>query len=739
MKTTPLIFFYLVSISLFSQTDTAKVQVDVPEVIITADKFPNSRQNLAQQAFVIDAQVLKRLNAQTTADALQMTGSVMVQKSQQGGGSPVIRGFEASRVLLVIDGVRMNNMVYRTGHLQNIITVDNNILDRIEVLYGPSSTIYGSDALGGVVHMRTKNPILATDKKFNTAGAALFRYGSVNNEYTGHLDFSFASRKFGSLTSVTVSSFGDLKQGRYELNGTDSYWDRNYYAKRVDSGNGTSSDSAYSNSKPWVQKGSGYKQYDVLQKFLFKQNEKADHLINVQFSTTSNVPRYDRLAVEASATKLKDAEWYYGPQQRLLAAYEFNYKNAGFLDAIRIGANYQNIEESRHNRGFGKRFRTSRIETVNVVGVHADFQKTIKAHKVGFGAEGQFNFLKSKALETDAKVDTTQSASTRYPDGKNNMNYIAVYGTHTYTINPKLILAEGIRYNYVSLHSTLTSGSSEFFPFAFNEIKNTYHAVSGNLSLVALPGAGFRIAVLGSSGFRAPNVDDVAKIFESAPGSVIVPNNKLKPEYTINGELTVEKRFSNVFTLYATGFYTYFFNAISTDLTTFNGQDSIDYDGTLSRVLTYVNKSRAYIAGVNVVAEAKPTSWLTLYASFCYTHGRIITDSVPYPLDHIPPIYGRLGFRTNYKWLQTEFFTLFAGKKKIKDYNMLGEDNFGQGTPPDNLPGWATLNFRVGFYPVKYFGIDLGCDNITDLKYRQFASGISAPGRNFFVSARVRW
>ena len=130
------------------------------EVVVYANKFAEKFKRVAQTVDVLKSR--EQLNYQTnTADVLINSGKLFVQKSQQGGGSPVIRGFEASRILLMVDGVRMNNAIYRAGHLQNIISIDNMVLDRVEVLYGPSSTIYGSDALGGVVNMFTKNPVLS--------------------------------------------------------------------------------------------------------------------------------------------------------------------------------------------------------------------------------------------------------------------------------------------------------------------------------------------------------------------------------------------------------------------------------------------------------------------------------------------------------------------------------------------------------------------------------------------------
>lgn len=727
----------------YAQVDSADMQVNMLDVVIADSKFEGPRQNTARQAILISREQIEQINAQRTGDVLMNSGAAFVQMSQQGGGSVVLRGFEASRVLMVVDGVRMNNILYRAGHLQNIITIDNNVLDRIEVLYGPSSTVYGSDALGGVVHMRTKNPTLAYSKKFVSTGTAMFRYGSVNNELTGHVDVSLGGKKFASLTSATFSRFGDLRMGNYVTNQTAGLWTRDYYQSRTNTydslGNVTGQkDTAIANKVNNLQVGSGYWQYDLLQKFLYQQNENISHVLNIQFSNSSNVPRYDRLAVTNSNTILQDAEWYYGPQQRLLAAYDFNMKKAGPFDMVSFGANYQNIVESRNNRGFDKTFRTERTEKVHVIGFHVDMKKVIKRHDVNFGIDGQFNILKSTAVGRNVNVDTTRAADTRYPDGKNNMNYVAAYATHTWKISDKLLINDGLRYNLVTMHSTLTESSKEFYPLPYSEIKNVYNAVSGNLGIVGLPGKGFRVAALFSTGFRAPNVDDMSKIFSSVPGNVVVPNNRLKPEYTLNGEMTIEKSFVGKIRLSATGFYTYFINAITADKATFNGADTIVYDGVPSNITTMVNKGRAYTTGITASAEADITSWMSLFVSFTYTYGRILTDTTPYPLDHIPPIYGRVGVKTGYKWVSGEFFTVFNGKKRKADYNMLGEDNFNQGSGTD-LPGWFTLNARIGFKPVKWFGLDLGCDNLMDLRYRHFASGISAPGRNFFVKARFSW
>src|SRR4030095_9895710 len=196
------------------QTDTARKISVLDEVVFSANKFAERKRYIVQRIDVIPRRFIAQVNAQNTGDLLINTGNVFVQKSQQGGSSPVLRGFEASRVLLVVDGIRMNNAIYRAGHLQNVITVDQNMLDRLEIMYGPSSTLYGSDALGGMVHMITKPVKVATaGESFSSSGTGFLRYSSVNDEKTGHFDINLGTRKFGFLTSVTYSYFGDMRMG----------------------------------------------------------------------------------------------------------------------------------------------------------------------------------------------------------------------------------------------------------------------------------------------------------------------------------------------------------------------------------------------------------------------------------------------------------------------------------------------------------------------------------------------
>jgi hemoglobin/transferrin/lactoferrin receptor protein len=210
-------------------TDTTDVE-SFEEILVSSQRFQQRRKETPRQIEVVSAKRLSELQPATLGDALINTGQVFVQKSQMGGSSPVLRGFEASRVLMVIDGVRMNNATYRAGHLQDIITIDPFILDRMEVNFGAGSTLYGSDALGGVLYFKTKDPSLG---EFSVKPTATMRYLSASNSVIGNVGLKVQSKKVGLLLSATRSQFGDLRSGSKNYSDWDTFGLLPRYVGRV--------------------------------------------------------------------------------------------------------------------------------------------------------------------------------------------------------------------------------------------------------------------------------------------------------------------------------------------------------------------------------------------------------------------------------------------------------------------------------------------------------------------------
>lgn len=728
-----------ITVALFAQESEAdSISVStMEEVVFSANKFTEKKKNVVQKIDVISQRTIARYNTQNTGDLLINTGNVFVQKSQQGGSSPVLRGFEASRVLLVVDGIRMNNAIYRAGHLQNVITIDQNMLERAEILYGPASTLYGSDALGGVIHLRTKSPKISDKKSFLVTGTAFARYSSANDEKTIHANASLGGKKFGWLQAYTFSNFGDMKMG-------DNYPDKYPNFGRRDSMIVTTDgmDNVVVNPDDRVQRFSGYKQWDIAQKFLFQQSSKVSHLLNVQLSNSTNVPRYDRLQDkrnfgDARGTTLRYAEWFYGPQKRIMGAYELNVTKLPIFDALRANINYQDIEESRQQREYRRYDRfDSRVEKLKVWGFVVDTRKIFGNNELTIGIDGQLNDVKSVATRTNLSTGAVSSLDSRYPNGKNKMNYYGLFIHHILKMNDgKLILNDGMRVQAVRLSSNIVDNS--FFKLPVTNFEQDNTSVTGNLGLIYLPTPNFRIAAGLSSGFRSPNLDDLTKIFDfSIARRIFVPNADIKPEYTYNSDLSVSGTVAEKISFELTGFYTWFRNAIVAAPFTLNGQDSIDYNGVMSAVYASQNRNKAYLYGANANAKIDLCSNVSFASTISYTYGRLTKfDGSKAPLDHIPPVFGKtsLDYHTT-KW-NAELFAIYNGWKKIKNYNPDGEDNQQYATP-DGMPSWATFNFRGSYAFHKNLTLQLAVENILDRNYRYFASGFSAPGRNFIVALR---
>ncbi|MEI6086657.1 MAG: TonB-dependent receptor [Bacteroidota bacterium] len=697
------------------------------EVFVYANKFPESLKKIAQTVkVIIDKNALN--NQPNAGDVLLNSGAVFVQKSQQGGSSPIIRGFEASRVLLMVDGVRMNNAIYRSGHLQNIITVDNAILDRMEVIYGPSSTIYGSDALGGVVNMFTKNPVLSKSGKIQTTGNTLVRYATATEEIKEHIDFNIASGKWASLTSITNGVFGDVIQGANRQSAYPNFGLKPFFVQRV-----ANSDSAFVNQNPNKQIASDYMQLDITQKILFQPNEHTQHLINIQIGNSSNVQRYDRLTEVAGGAPVY-AEWYYGPQIKNLASYQYSdSKMQGFFQELKIIASFQDIEESRITRRFKNNNKDSRWERVNVWGFNADAKHYSGKNELHFGLESYTNYVSSTAERLNVNTGILSRIATRYSDGPTKMSSNAIYGQHTFKINDVWTLNEGLRLNLVRLDARFADTTLMHFPFVRAEQNNL--AVTGNLGLVYATPKNFRIAFLLGSGFRSPNVDDLTKVFDTKTGYVVVPNKDLKPEYTYNAEVNFNQMMDQ-FSFGGSLFYTLFRNAIVVDKAQFNGQDSIMYQGVKSAVYSPQNKAKANVFGFSLNATYKFDKQTSLDAVYTYTKGTYKNAGVSIPLDHIPPTYGKVALKHKRDIWLVEGYSLFNGWKKMADYNLNGEDNQQYATS-DGMPSWFTLNVRGEINFGKKLAAQMQVENILDRNYRYFASGISAPGRNFVFSIKA--
>ena len=695
------------------------------EVVVSANRVQERKADIPQQIDVLTARQIRLQNPATTADALLNTGWVFVQKSQLGGGSPVLRGFEANKVLLVVDGVRLNNAIYRAGHLQNILSIDANSLERVEILNGAGAVPYGSDALGGVISLITKSPRLADSAGLRVHSSHLLRYATAAREKTAHTDFSLGWRRWATFSSLTATDFGDLRKGR---NGSDKYPGFGEVRTYVERQNGR--DVVVPNPEPDRQKFTGYQQLDAVQKVLFQPRTGQRHLLNLQYSTTSNIPRFDRLQTYRNGA-LRYAEWEYGPQKRFLGSYQLELtRSAGWFDQLRLTPAVQAVQESRLVRDFGKDIRQENTERVRVLSANLDLLKAIGRHELRYGAELTHNTVHSIGEGVNVATGATAPLATRYPNGSTYAT-TGVYAAHRWEITEALILSDGLRYSRVRVAAAF---DPRFFPAELARVAQQSGSLDGNVGLVGLLPAGLRLSALVATGFRAPNIDDLNKTFEQTNGTLIIPNANLAPERAVNYEAEISQTIPNRLLVSLTGFYTNLRDALVVrPFATADGRSTVSYNGQTFNTVATVNTGRARVRGLSARTQLLLPAHLRLDGTLTYTQGRDLTADVP--LDHISPLFGRAALTYQHRKFLAEGSVLFNGRKGVSEYSPTGEDNLPQATP-DGAPGWSTLNLRTSLQCTRGLAVQAGLENILDTNYRVFASGISAPGRNLFISVR---
>jgi hemoglobin/transferrin/lactoferrin receptor protein len=392
---------------------------------------------------------------------------------------------------------------------------------------------------------------------------------------------------------------------------------------------------------------------------------------------------------------------------------------------------FQKEEEDRISRRFGDPEKYSQMEKADVFTGNLDFLKNISpSSRIIYGLAFAYNRVNSTARYTNIDTGTETPAQTRYPDGGSYTFDYAAYLGYQLQAGTKYTLAGGLRYSRNMLHSDFTS---DFIQLPFNAVDIRNGAVTGSLSAVFHPDESFKISLMASTGFRNPNVDDYGKV-RAKDGFVTVPSGGLGQEYTYNLEAGITKVFSEKISLSGAVYITWLDQAIVRADYTYQGKDSLEYDGEMYRMITNVNADKAMIRGVSANLSGKLSRHLEMRSTLNVQEGKDLSNDVPLP--HIPPVFGR----TELRWQQKRFgagaWVEYYGWKRLKDMSPYGEDNEEEATQY-GYPAWYTLNLQVHYDIGKNVTVQAGLANLTDNYYKVFSSGVSAPGRSFNLSLRA--
>jgi hemoglobin/transferrin/lactoferrin receptor protein len=696
------------------------------ELVVSAHRNEKERKDFKGKITRITRRDIAFYNPQTAADLLGTSGEVFIQKSQQGGGSPMIRGFAANRVLISVDGVRMNNAIFRSGNLHNVISLDPFSIEKVEVLHGPGAVVSGSDAIGGAMAFYTLMPKFSNKNKPLSLNATI-RHSTVNEEKTANIGLNLGYEKIAFLTNFTYSDFGNLRMGSY---GPDDYL-RPHYATRI-----RGKDTVVENPNPRLQIHTGYSQLNLMQKVRLKAGNFWDITYGFHYSGTTDIPRYDRL-IEYRKGQLRDAEWYYGPQVWRMNNITISHNKRNLLyDQVKIILAHQYFEESRLNRSFGSNSFFIRKEQVNATSINIDFEKNISATKaLLYGIEAINNGISSTANVFNLITGSRSPILTRYPDGS-QWNSTAAFVNFLQNFGKKFSLQSGLRYSHFFLDADF---DTSMIPLPVKRTAFQSGALTGSIGVAYKPTEPWQLNLNFSSGFRAPNIDDIGKVFDSEPGAVIVPNQMLKPERAYNAEAGVSRKFGKSAILDVTGFYTILNDAMVRREFIFNSQDSILYDGEMSRVLAIQNAAKAYVYGLQSSFEIKFPWGFSYLARITYQNGREeLDEGFTAPLRHAVPFFGFSRINWKFHKLVAEINAMYQGRISFEGLPPSEQAKphlyaLDQNQKPYS-PAWHTLNFRIGYQFFQKSRFNFGIDNILDNRYRPYSSGLAGPGRNFTFS-----
>ncbi len=644
------------------------------DVVISAKRTMSEEFLTPEALSIIGSKALKQESARTVPEALMGTTGVFVQKTNHGGGSPFIRGLTGNQNLQMIDGIRLNNATFRYGPNQYLATVEPMSIEKIEVVRGAGSVLYGSDALGGVLQVFTKTPSYSSDG-FKAGGQLETKMMSQNMEQTGRGEIILSDNNVAFICGFTAHDYDDLIAG--DTLGKESP--------------------------------TGYHGYSFDAKLKIRLSSNQELIMAYQYDKQNDVPRYDKLIAGYS-------RYHFDPQIRQLgyARLISGFSNKWFRQ-VTITSSGMKSDETRILQKTGKTLVTNEHDLVKTYGGIVEVQSNPWKNWSFFsGLEYYYDKVESSKTETNNGVSTQKRGY--YPDGSTSAS-VAIFTSHTFSFG----LVD------LNLGGRFTSYSIKSEDAEFGNVDVNPSAVIGNGSLLFKVNKNHNLILSAYSAFRAPNLNDLSS-FGSFSNGIEVPNPNLKPEKSFTAELGWKARyekFSGSVFLYRNKLT----NLIERIEAQYNGQDSLDGE----KVYKKANFSEAYLQGVEGELQYGFLPFLSAYGNLTYTYGQNETSDEP--ITRIPPLNGRLGLyficpRGKGYWARAEWLSA------AKQDRLSAGDKTDSRIPEGGTPGWNVFNIRAGWNS-QHLSITAGLNNLFDKAYRTHGSGVDGYGRSFWMAVRV--
>jgi hemoglobin/transferrin/lactoferrin receptor protein len=663
------------------------------EIVVIATRKKELKFISKRSTTVVKKKTFDREMPRSTPEALRGHEGIFVQKTNHAGGSPILRGLIGPQVLLTFDGVRLNNSVYRTGPLQYLNLIDRYMIDRIEVVRGPGSVLYGSDAMGGVIGIFPVNP--SKRKRTTLYGGELStQWSSSDNGFMGHGQIKTNIKGLGLLFAGTYGKFGNV------IGGGD-------VGEQVLSG--YEQQSFMGSAKYKIKSG-------FFNRWWFKTL--------IYYSSIPDAPRTDKLATSNQV--------YHYDNQSMLAIGKMGF----YLGSATKGVftlslqNFREIKDSIKYTGYLVDPYYMEKDTTKVLTPGMDLKLVTKLSEQGltlnYGSMLYHDTIRSSKSVWNPTDLWHNPVETSFPDDSTYTNWgIYMLGEwHAFTKGKsRLNLSGGYRLHGVNSHAPQNG--------TLNEVNISMSGSVFSAGIQYLYGSKLNSTLTFSQGFRAPNLNELVNL---GPNGQFfhIPNPNLKGEYANSFEWINRIKLGSL----RLGFSSFFTRItdiiIRVDAT----------HGTEENVVQNINEGKGDIIGAEGSFSLKLPFKIKFFGHLTYTRGDSISkDNIKTPLSKMPPLFGRLSLRWKFKPLSKltthlEAYVLGAAKQSRLSDTDLNDVRIPQG----GTPGWATINLRGAifdkghFIPSTNLRFVVGLENILNTKYKYHASGLYSPGRTITFS-----
>jgi len=705
------------SVVLTNSKETLKLNIEMTptviklgDVLVTASRNSELEHEVPQFVSVINLRKIRERNSQQTPELLREEPGLVVQKTNQGGGSPIMRGLKANKLLFLVDGIRLNNSTYRGGNTQYLNTVDSGTLERVEIVHGPISVLYGSDALGGAINLITKSPRLTFDGRHTFGGSVSASISTADETKTSNFNVMTANSKWGLILKGSLKSFGDITRGS---SGGATLMNRLQNDSRTD---------RVLNKK---QSPNGYDSYDLSSKALINLSDFQELTLALQLNRQNSVPRYDVVETLGDSVRLFD------PQERDLFYLTYsNKKPARLFNKFTATVSRHRQFERRRRVKFGSTNETFDQFRTLTSGVQIHFNKLLGIdHQLVYGSELYFDRVAAKSSGRNITTGVESNRVPLFPDGSSFLTF-GLFAQDAFHVLSKWKLVLGERFSSTKLRAPFEDDPSSLQNFG--TIEQTNSSFTGSLGSQFTISEELSFVTNIAQGFRTPNLDDVSKLGPGKGNSFFdIPNADTKPEKTLSVDGGF-KIFSSHLQANVFGFYNSITDLLVRQPAEFNGLPYVIEEGDTLVVFHKENIGKAYTRGIAFNAEFSITPHFALLGNLSYTYGR--NTSTDEPLSSIPPFGGLLGLR----WRQNQYWAELNSRFAKEQTRLSLEDQADLRIPEGGTPGWYTLNLKLGSNITKAVNLKVAVMNILDQNYREHLSGFNAPGRNFVFAVQLK-